>query len=378
MEDPQIEFQPRAMDAEWKYSNCIPRFTPGFNPWVGKIFYPANSRLQKWLKKPEASARALNEGDRLAFEVLFAVHDYLHHWAYLAINQLQPDLELGWGRITAKNIEDYAFCHILSEAAAVTGLDYWLMCTRSVNSFCSIGSRTESITVSYRENLLSEYRIFNPDFTVQNTDFFGFLAQFYCSGEFVGFDEKDLACSPQLERWLAHEVEYGETQRLYTRCWLNYLSRDSIPLNTKDASRPIAIDKPWKKRLVKDLGQLLWEKVKEEKLHRFQKMPNSKRLWTRDLNKPLDFRWINLNEVELRGFPFSEIWTNKSMGDLDLECFLKQWIFRHDYKSLDPAYSALIGRLFANNDIAGLAALLKGQKRLTSVGNEELNVMNLG
>ncbi len=377
MVDPQIQWQPRAIDAGWRYSECLSRPAGGFNPWCGKIMYPIHSRLQQWLTKPHGSARTLNEGDFLTQEVLFAVHDYLHHWSYLAMNDLRPQLELGWGPITAKNFEDYVFCHLISEAAAVTGLDYWLMCTRSVDSFCPIGSRIEAITVSYRESLLPEYRHFNPKFTVQEPEFFNFLANFYCSGHFIGFNKRDTELSPKLLRWLEHEVGYGETQRVYTRTWLTYLSRSQIPINATQAARPVAVDKPWKKRLIEDLGNLLWEKVKEDRLHRFRSMPSPQSRWRRDPDKPLDYRLLNFNELARTDEARESVWQTKAVTDVDIVCFLKQFVVRHDFKSLDLEYAALIGRLVESGDVRGVLAALKDKPRVRSVGPEPLDLMVL-
>ena len=125
MEDPAIRLVPRAVDAAWRYRQIAPVSVVGFNPWIKSVFYASESLFAAWLEDPYGSARAHNEDDLLVYEVLMAAHDHLHAWASLAIAALRPELRFGVGRITADKLEDHVFCHLLTEAVASGGLDYW-------------------------------------------------------------------------------------------------------------------------------------------------------------------------------------------------------------------------------------------------------------
>jgi hypothetical protein len=377
LNDPQTQFQERAVDNSWRYAEILRLPVTGFNPWSLKIMVAQNSRLNQWLKQPKLSARDLNDHDLLIHEVLMAVHDYLHIWAYLAIGDLLPQLRFGWGEITKKNLDDYVFCHLLTEAIAVVGLDYWQLCQGGVNNYCQVGTMTESLAVTYHEGLLPECRKFNPTFSVQEPAFFEYISRFYCSGEFLGFNVKDLKRSPVLLRWLEHELSYGELQRQYTRQWLIYLSKENIQMTEPQLQSSVAIDKPWKAKLIKDLGQMLWEKVKFSKIQKFRAPPEPRARWTRSRDKALDFRFVNLNELIRLGEYSEKIWETKNPHDPDYPYFVRQYLSRFDFASLDKDYSAMVGRLFANNDVAGLHAALKGQAKLRTSGPESIDLMSL-
>ncbi|MGZ3697660.1 MAG: hypothetical protein ACXVCH_06165, partial [Bdellovibrionota bacterium] len=88
--DPRIPLVPRNIDQDWRYLGVIPDSVVGFNPQRSSVYYARKSYFAEWLEQPRRSTRELNEQDYLVREVLFAVHDYLHAWAYLAIRELTP------------------------------------------------------------------------------------------------------------------------------------------------------------------------------------------------------------------------------------------------------------------------------------------------
>src|SRR5690349_15023430 len=91
--DPQVRLVPRPMDGRWRrwLNGC----SAGFNGFSGSIDCPAHSPLAQWLDKPYESARHLNEDDGLMGDLLFAVHDDLHVWSYLAIRSIMPKIGFG-------------------------------------------------------------------------------------------------------------------------------------------------------------------------------------------------------------------------------------------------------------------------------------------
>ena len=295
--DVSFRFIPRSTDVSWTYGRHIPITLTGFNPFEFAFYYGQDSRFAAWLDDPFSSARQFNDDDLLVREVLFMAHDYLHAWTYSAIHRLFPGLRVLHGAITAATFEDYVFCHLLSETVATIGVDYWLLCEREVNAFCPIGSTMGPLTVSYREARLPEYRRFCPQLEIQTPAFFRTLATFYCSGEFPGFDADDLRRSPQLLKWLRHELSYGVTQRALTRRWLAYLADEPIELAEQDACAPVSIDSPVRQQLIDELAVLLWAKVKEGRPGTELELPGAPAARHAPPSKPPDFRFVNLARI---------------------------------------------------------------------------------
>lgn len=291
----------RAVDASWTYEKIVPISLGGFNPSRLAYFYGHGSPFGGWLESPEQSARGFNDSDLLTRDVLFMAHDYLHAWAYAAINALWPELHLFDGQISATNFEDFVFAHILTEAVATVGLDYWLLSKADVNSFCDIGSTISPLTISYREELLPEYRRFNPSLDVQTPEFLTELQDFYCTGIFRGFTADDLKRSPQLLTWLKHELDYGASQRVLTRAWFAHLSEETITLDVEESAGPVDTSQEARRFVVHELQYPLWEKINSR---------NSKYRWigsligptpparqSRDDRRPPDFRFANINRL---------------------------------------------------------------------------------
>jgi hypothetical protein len=283
---------PRGVDHHWYYQKATPSTMSGFQPFSGKIYYGKNSYFAQWQKAPEKSARLWNVNDNLVKEVMFAVHDSLHLWAVGAIQKLRPELGFGTKPIDRKNFEDLVFCHLLTEAVAVCGLDYWYLSTVNLNSICAIGTNFQNLTVNYREEDLPEFRRFHPQFRVQSPQFLWQLTQFYCSGIFPGFSVEDLKQSPKLLTWLSHELRYGQNQRRYARDWFAFLSRD--PHIENRGEEAVSTEEGWKAQLTKEVGKLLWLHVKGPKrINFFPSRWNS--FWKAPAEKRPDFRFINLN-----------------------------------------------------------------------------------
>lgn len=286
----------RAIDARWHYEGIVPRLG-GFNPLEGAVYYAARSFIARWLRNPGGSARRLNENDFLVKEVLFAVHDYLHGWAYRAIETLVPRRTFWTRPVTRAAFEDLVFCHLLSEAVATVGLDYWYLCTLSLNAVCDIGSRTDcGLTTDYHERFTAEYRRYNPELRVQTPEFFELFARFYCSGRFPGFDRRALRESPLVLRWLEHELHYSRLQRRYARLWFAHLASAPLELDRAALDGPCAHDRPWQRGLISRLGALLWDKVKHDVRHQLPALPRRPRR-ERPRGRPTDYRFTNLNRI---------------------------------------------------------------------------------
>jgi hypothetical protein len=368
LSDPDFKFQARAIDAEWYYEKKNPISVSGFNPLLQTFFYPKNSLISHWMLHPEASARDGNESDLLVKEVFFMVHDYLHTWAYRCIHALAPQLKLGAVPITAKNFEDYAFAHILTEAVATIGLDYWFLCTIRFNDFCDLGSSFKSLTVSYREEFESEYQKFNPSFTAQTPKFFELLTRFYCDGVFPGFALEDIQRSPMLLSWLRHELSYGETQREYARSWFSFLCAEPMNLSSQQLQAPISVSVPWRKKLIQDMGQILWDKVKNNhEPVRFPRFDPSK-IWTGAKGKEPDFRFLNLNRQD--PVKAAEAVIQGRQVQRNFKHFFYQYVSGYDFASFDKELLKLFPFLLEKKDFGLIQHLFRDQKRIKSISGE--------
>lgn len=361
--DPHVRLVPLAVDRGWQYDGHIPLDTTGFNPLQRAVFYAKRSALAEWLRNPEGSARKANVRDRLVSELFFAVHDYLHAWAYLAIQSLAPELGFGTAPIHKDNIEDFVFCHLLTETVATVGLDYWYLSVVDLNDVCPIGTRLEGLTISYREARLDEYRRFEPSLDVQSPSFFTEIARFYCSGEFPFFDVTALKRSPILLAWLDHEIRYGSRQREYIRRWLSYLSDDAVRIPTSELGAPVRYDGRWRTRLVRELGTRLWEKVKKGKPHHFRPVSPLSTAWKRRDLARKDFRFLcadAFRKTDLRDAFHGED------GDLSFRHFFFQYASSHDVRTFDPSLTKLFTEVVRLRDVDLAFALFKNSRRLPS------------
>lgn len=367
--DPHFKLQARGTDAGWRYCSLSPMRGSGFNPFLSTYFFPVKSCISEWFRKPAASIRDLNESDLLMKEILFFGHDYLHSWAYREIHALVPELGFGSAPITSKNFEDYVFCYILTEACATVGLDYWYLSTVHLNEVCDVGTQAKTLTVSYRQENDREYRKFNPKLDVQNPDFFEVIARFYCNGIFPGFTLEDLQRSPMTLSWIKHELEYGEKQREYARAWFSFLAKD--PVSTGILHRPVDVSTPWREKLIKTLGKLLWRKIKENVVHHPAQIDSS-RVFSRWTTKDLNFRFLNLNCFEPMEVS-KKILAGKNIGR-NFKYFFYQYVSSFDYDSFDPELIKLFPMLLKQRDFEQIQRLFRKQKRLKRIEDEPMDL----
>ncbi|MDJ0841077.1 MAG: hypothetical protein QNK37_31485 [Acidobacteriota bacterium] len=326
----------RGVDARWSYEEIVSKISiGGFNPYHSTIFTTHGSPMLHWWQNPYGSPRPYNHGDYLMKDILFFLHDYFHVWSYNLINEIVPEIGFGSKPISGDNFEDFVFCHLLTETVATIAVDYWFLCSLDINEVVDIGSGMITLTAPYHKRHEKEYRRFNPDFVVQDPSFFILLHNFYCSGEFKGFDINDVRNSQLLLRWLKKELVYGGFQREYSRMWIHSLW--GMPPLLRDALRnPVATnDKSWKEPLVKKMSDLLWKVVKENQYITFR---IAKCTWSGNHHQ-LDARLKNLNRVE-------DAFT-QSTTDI---YFLEQFISRYSYDEVPPELISLVKQLKDSNN----------------------------
>ena len=357
--DPAFAIVRRGVDSRWKYEDVIATRVEGFNPFRGAAFIGTHSHFDRWLAHRRDSARPFNRGDELVSEVLFVAHDYLHAWTYRWIDQLHPVLGVGRRPITSGNFEDMVFCHMLSEAVATVGLDYWYLSTVDLSEEVPIGTLSRGLTVSYHEDKIDEYRRFNPRLNVQHPSYLEQLTRFYCDGVFKGFDIDDVQASPAIESWITHELNYGQLQRRYCRQWFAYLSRDDLTLEDAALAAPVAYGAPWQKRLVAEIAERLWAKVK----HGEPCLPDARfdpdDTWAAPARRPADFRFLNLNRCAM--VPAAAV---KAMPDDSFDHLLRQYAARFDFEAFPEEALGIFDLIRQERDFAIGDRFLADLKRL--------------
>lgn len=368
LSDPAVALRARGVDARWHEQRLVGPSVPGFNPFLGSVFYCRNCALADWLREPAASAREINHNDRLLRPLLIAVHDYLHVWATRLIQSLVPEMRFGVGHVTRSTFDDHVFCLLLTEAAAVVGLDYWYLCTVDLNEVLPIGTRlSEGLTVPYHERHAAEYRRFNPRLDVQSPRFFGELCRFYCSGAFRGFDRHDLVRSPLLFAWMSREIGYGEKQRAIARSWLAHLARDEIRLDPSALSARVDVDAPARQALVEAVGGALWRMVKEDMA--FAPCVEPPEPATSPRERRPDFRFTNINALD-----DDRAFAPRDFSPEEFTHLFAQAVSRCDRDAFDRTLIEAFPALLEKRDPALLRAALRDQPRVAT-GNEPRDLL---
>ena len=373
LSDPAVTLRPRAIDARWSHDRPGTWSGTGFNPFHASVFYLAHSPLATWLPEATRSAREFNENDLLVREVFLAVHDYLHCWAVAAIRKIAPELGFATGAIENRGFEDHVFCFLLTEAVATVGLDYWFLGTNDVNSLCPIGTRLKSLTTYYSAADEEEYRRFDSRFTAQDPGFLSWLVGVYCGGKPGSFDSHSLYHSPQLRKWVDHEVGYGKVQRRYARQWLAYLSREEILV--EDLSGRVESEAPWKRRLVKELARMLWEKIKKDVQHPLGPPISRESVWRSSRKRIPNFSWINANH-----FPLAKIEELFSRGRPPFEVapLFRQLVARIDFERCDLKTVRSLRPAHLSRDFRKTLAILNAQPRISRATWEPRDLFMLG
>ncbi|MBK9294677.1 MAG: hypothetical protein IPM57_09585 [Oligoflexia bacterium] len=355
LKDPSFKIIKRAVDSKWIYEKLVPLGHCGFNPATNAAYVGFNSSVSQWLQNPKQSIRSFNFNDTFLHELFFIIHDYLHAWSYNAINELYPGLKFGYGKITEKNFEDYVFCHILTEAVATVGLDYWYLSTIELNQVIPVGANIKTLTAAYHVKNNSEYRRFDPKFNAQKRGFLKTLNDAYCDGIFYALPMKAIQLSPQIYRWYWHELTYGRLQRKYTRQWLSYLSAGEVVCEQAKLDIKIDNSKKWMQELVEDLSLLLWQKVKENKNIWFKPQYDVKHdAWGGSGKLQMDSRFTSLIHLK----------TPKTFNYLDY--YVSQYAIRHTFSENSKAIASQLPEIAKSKNLQKLKKIFKNQKKVES------------
>ena len=368
---PTLRPMPRAIDLRWHYQSVVERPLTGFVPLRQAVFYGHHSRIANWLHEPEGSARPHNAGDHLVGEVLFCVHDHLHAWALGAIRKAAPALTLS-PTIRPREFDDLAFVHLVTEAAATVGLDYWYLSVRESHEICDVGTARMPLTTPYHERYSTEYRRFRKGLVVQDPSFFGEMAKFYCDGRFQGFAAKAISESPRVAKWLTHEIRYGQRQREYIREWLSFMT--GRPLQYASRGAPVRCDASWQKAVVRDLSNELWLYVKSG-IDRVSSKRADVPTKCRGLKRPFDPRFVNVATMSSE----EVLDAGQSINDPNLLRLLcDQYISTFDFDGFDARRMPALVRGREARDLLAVHSLLQDGARIPPSAAEPTELFMLG
>lgn len=269
----EFTLKSRAVDMRWEYAGLFPEaINVGFAPFGDTILCPRISASATWLESPQRRDFALlNLDNRLLREVLFQVHDLFHMWAYRRMMNHTKGFAFGLVPIDEKTLSDYVFCHLVSEAAATVGLDYWYLSQRSLGDLFGLHLDFKGLAVSYSQEMdiaLAK----RTQISVHSPEFFSFICELYTTGNLPGVEAKVLERVPILTNWLSHELQYSEVQREYSYRWFSYLG--GLPLPSKrQCLAPMRADTPWRKEVVRDVGSALWRMTQQQNYHLEPQLP---------------------------------------------------------------------------------------------------------
>ena len=224
-----------------------------------------------------------------------------------------------------------------------------------------MGSEFRTLTASFHESNMDEFKRFNPDFNAQKPRFFEEIAYFYCSGIFTGFGIEDLEQSPIIRKWLEKEVDYGSDQRISTRRWLSYLSNHQANYDASALEQPIKMDKKWQKQIIRELSLALWDLVKngvdclgDEQINKNQYD------WYRSPDLPIDPRFTNLSKI-----PTHELLNiSSTLAELDevFNYLLSQFVSQHDFTSFPENQMGTLTALRERYDFNSICHLFSDLK----------------
>lgn len=126
---------------------------------------------------------------------------------------------------------------------------------------------------------------------------------------------------------------------------------------------------------MKEVGEVLWAKIKENKTLAAPRAPDSSSVFEHCSRKKPDMRFINLNWLDS-----DEVAASIQDGpnpDVQFEYFFAQYASQHVYRSLDPELVKLLPTILQKKDYKLLNAVFKNCKKLPRARNEPLHLFFL-
>lgn len=250
----RVDFVQRPVDMRWHYSGIVPVSTAGFNPLGRSVFFGRQSYLETFLAEDEL--RIDKDIDQMLYEVLFAVHDYVHIWSTYRVLEYLPHCAepSTWSDPAA--LDDLAFLLVVGELVATTTLDFWLLCDLNLGRELRVRTTVGALTTAFRTSQIGETQELRPGFEVGSRRFFSWLANGYCGLGFEGFEGVDRTRLKEKAGWVIKEMDLSLRQRRLTRSWLHHLSGGFASAPKADV---IFINSSTRMKILGDLEEELWD-----------------------------------------------------------------------------------------------------------------------
>jgi hypothetical protein len=318
LEDPHFKFVIRPIDDRWHGAGVSERMA-GFNPITHSHYFASSSPLRAWLNGETVPEDAQEAVIRAA---LAMAHDYLHSWAYRALEALRPDVGFDSAPVTPETLEEFTGLYLLTEAVACVGLDHWCLSVLETGN-PHLERAFAPLTTHYRERFAERFRRANPGFDAQHPEFFTSIVQMYRVDAAEGFELRDVAADPMLRDWLTAELLASRSQRATTRLWLSgYGGLDPAGV---DLGAELAPAQGEELALASALGALLWRKIKgDEPLH-FIPRPQAG-VWRYPAGRDPDYRLCNLGKIASRA---RDQWAHAPRSSENFRYFAQQAISRY-------------------------------------------------
>lgn len=145
----------RPIDGNWAYSGVLPTLFSGFNPFRGRVQIALNSHFGRIVNPELCPSEAMPPAadlKRLAREVLFAFHDFVH-CCVVSICCDWVSRNCAFVNYSAK-VQRKVIYHILalSEVSATVGLDFWRLTRRGIGSPQLAGHPFTGLTTNFQRS----------------------------------------------------------------------------------------------------------------------------------------------------------------------------------------------------------------------------------
>lgn len=360
LEDPNYSCILRPIDSAWNHAG-ITSAVGGFNPARHCCYVARKSAMADWLSDPDAYDCPPEQERFLATDVMRFAHDYIHSWCYRVLVELAPESEPRTPTCS-ETLELQAFMLVLTEAVAVVASDYWYLSLAGLRQRCGTNFDLGPMTVHYRERLLPKYRLAQPELTIREPAFMQRIARLYATGEFDGFNERDLLDNREVADWMIRELLIAPRQRYVARHWLAHLA--GLPMDDEGANARFDTLLDRYKPVIDILGRRTWQKLRHGRRDYVPRKADQSQ-WLLAQDGQVDCRYINLSHLGDRKINW------ESGGFECWSTYVDQVLSRHILPD-DPAACVEIGtrveRIRSEIDQTDLTALMSS---LPEVGDTD-------
>lgn len=351
---PHARLTPVRIDARWWYEEISPLPGVGFNLFIEEIYFADTSELSRWIRDSTNRPASLSRLNILVFEFLRSLHDYLHNLARRAIQNARPGLRFGFREGERANAEDMVFCLVLTEAAAVAALDYWLLSQISLQEELQVPTTHSNYAIDLSQDDIERIRRKSSAFSPEKKDFLGKLVSLYCLDDAFGIEESNFKPGSKPAKWLRHETACAQRHRMLARQWLSFQAGKPVPPD-RVAARRIEISERWQRALIDVVTEVVWRAARKGEVDRLPGQVDPNETW-RNKTGRVDPRFTRITSApELR----AQLTIRANSLDTDRrEALVAQTLGAIPYTTVSPLLRANLRKAVRRGDFQKLGALV--------------------